>query len=386
LANLKLSRRLLSLAVLASLQSCDAPDAPPVQSTLPVDSVSSVPIVRIGDFEGTANYSFGDIFSTLLLDSLGIVVVDWEPRSLVLYDFDGVYQRTIGRPGEGPGEFRSIFGMDVREPDTLRVIDMGSRRANTFSWNGELIGETSISVEEGHPDHLIGFLRDGGFVMGWANFGSEDGDIVSDVMSYGVFNADGSYRRRIVDVPGLRRIGQSEPINAYAIPGEHPLSSYASAVLVQDSLFYTDGFDEVTVYDLSGVAQRRFGLPPNPMPPIVARDEVARARDASGRETDFSGVPAMPATPSVSRMLYDGAGHLWLKRFDPAEDSPWVVRRHQLTGGEWLVVDLGGDVLRRVQMPIGFNPRHIRPGFAAGIYRDAYDVESVAVHSVPRIQ
>lgn len=59
------------------------------------------------------------------------------PGTISVYDSGGRFTRTVGRPGQGPGEFASVTSFAVIE-DELYVLDVGNRRLSVFSTALEL--------------------------------------------------------------------------------------------------------------------------------------------------------------------------------------------------------------------------------------------------------
>lgn len=87
------------------------------------DTIRARPGVTIGVLEGDAAYAFGDITS-VVADEAGRVYVADRIGSLVrVYGPDGGYLATIGREGEGPGEFLWPADLSFGPDGTLYVRD-----------------------------------------------------------------------------------------------------------------------------------------------------------------------------------------------------------------------------------------------------------------------
>lgn len=56
-----------------------------------------------------------------------IAAPTYDPGVIAVYDAEGQFVRTIGRIGDGPGEFREIVDLTIAEGDTLVVTDVGQR-------------------------------------------------------------------------------------------------------------------------------------------------------------------------------------------------------------------------------------------------------------------
>lgn len=364
--------------------ACESQESGGNDPGIPTWRVEPEPVAMVGEVEGPDAYRFGNVFEVHFVDSLGFLVADWQPRSLKLYEPDGTYVRTIGGPGEGPGEFAHLTGVRISGPDTIRVLDLQSPRLSTFLWDGTLLGEVPTRREEGHPDHLVGLFDDGAPVVGWANFGRGDGPIVPDVLTYAYFEADGRYAGRIADVPGTRRYESQDATGPVGLR-VHPFTTRGTALVVGDSLLYTDGHTRATLWSRDGGRIRGFELPDQAPGPVESREALTRARAERGRETDFSGVPALDSIPRVSKLLWDpSAGRFWAKVFDPETDSPWVSGWLRRPGGTWLVLDLDGVPVGRARLPTGFSLHDVRNDRLIGVYEDALGVERVAVHRLRR--
>ncbi|WP_420128320.1 hypothetical protein [Longimicrobium sp.] len=68
------------------------------------------------------------------VDSRGrIYAGDWFTARVVVLDSTGAVVRTVGRRGLGPGEFRSVRGVQVLPGDSLLVYDPGAARLSVFA-------------------------------------------------------------------------------------------------------------------------------------------------------------------------------------------------------------------------------------------------------------
>ncbi len=81
-------------------------------------------------------------------DSQGnIYVKDAKKTDVRVFDASGRIINVIGRRGEGPGEFREIYGMHVDDDDRLIVADRMSRRFTIFTDMGESFETRSLAEE-----------------------------------------------------------------------------------------------------------------------------------------------------------------------------------------------------------------------------------------------
>jgi hypothetical protein len=66
-------------------------------------------------------------------------VVDFKASNVKVFDKTGHFIRTIGKKGEGPGEFNMPLGVIVTPNNELMIEDMMNRRLSYFSLDGEFI-------------------------------------------------------------------------------------------------------------------------------------------------------------------------------------------------------------------------------------------------------
>jgi len=97
-------------------------------------------IVSIGDDETKeGEYLLGSPFH-VAADSTGhIYIFDRSVMGVRVYDADGRYRQTIGRPGQGPGELRDVTAMYIDRENTLWTIDNFNFRITRFTAAGDVL-------------------------------------------------------------------------------------------------------------------------------------------------------------------------------------------------------------------------------------------------------
>ncbi len=154
----------LLLVTVALLAGCGAGDVPEVEWWFDLGEDTAVHVVvpeqergfERGELEldlllystTDPNYQFGG--QPLMVDTDAderIYVLDMAASEVRAYDTTGEYLRTIGRPGQGPGELSSPVSLLV-EADTIAVTDSVSSRLTRWRTTGELLETVSL---EGMP-------------------------------------------------------------------------------------------------------------------------------------------------------------------------------------------------------------------------------------------
>jgi len=82
-----------------------------------------------------------------------IYVVDAGSNRVLVFDFQGVFLRAIGRKGQGPGEFLRPTGMCLIKDGGIAVADFGNNRIQTFDRAGKFVG--SITLTEARVADLV---------------------------------------------------------------------------------------------------------------------------------------------------------------------------------------------------------------------------------------
>lgn len=92
--------------------------------------------LSIGEAEGREEYMFSRIRSIAVDDTGRIYVLDWKEIHVKVFDQNGTFIRTIGKKGQGPGEFIMPLSILITNQNELVVNDFRSRLA-FFSLEGQ---------------------------------------------------------------------------------------------------------------------------------------------------------------------------------------------------------------------------------------------------------
>ena len=100
-----------------------------------------VPEVSVGELDGPEEYLFGSVSAIAVDDDHNVYVLDGQARHVRVFDSDGTYVKTLGRDGEGPGEFKVPIGLAisngrllVRDPANGRVQLFGLETGANEEW------------------------------------------------------------------------------------------------------------------------------------------------------------------------------------------------------------------------------------------------------------
>ena len=102
-----------------------------------------VDIVRIGDLERHGKVGFGEILGLELDEEGRAYVLDVQSARVYIFEEDGTPAGAIGKPGEGPGEFRYPAGMAWGPDGHLWICDVGKSAYSLFLKNGNFVEQRS---------------------------------------------------------------------------------------------------------------------------------------------------------------------------------------------------------------------------------------------------
>lgn len=124
---------------------------------------------RIGG-DDDEEFLFG-VLSQITLDGEGnIYLLDAQLSQVVVFSPDGEYLRTIGREGEGPGEFRRPSDMFITADGRVAVIQRMPGKVILLTSEGEPAGELPVpQAEDGGMQMFSGGAAAGEHVVLWVN-------------------------------------------------------------------------------------------------------------------------------------------------------------------------------------------------------------------------
>lgn len=378
----------ISLILIAGLTGCA--DFAGQPETVRVDPE---PLLAIGELDGAEEYLFSSIGQAFLLGDGRLVVSDRGVNEIRVFGPDGTFLNTIGRVGEGPGEFGDVTGLWLTPDGLIGVWDGGNLRLSTFSAGGELVSAGRLRVEEASeysvsPEVLFGSFANGDILLASLEFGGppDTPEAIPDRWVLARFRPDGEPRGAPGDLRGMRRL-RGMPI---------PFTPLPRVTIIGDSLFAADGYEAaIDVRGPDGTVGRTIALPG------VDRSEDAdaawseleaelHARDRGMYLGMMERLPRSDEFPQIGGLLADDRGLLWVRVYEVPDDALWLglgAALHPGAGGEWRLVRpdaADGGVQATVRLPDGLTPLHVAGDRLVGIQRDALDVERVVVHAVAR--
>jgi hypothetical protein len=372
-------------------------------------SIAPTPRLVIGDEAKGARYSFGAISSIVRLRDGRLAVADGRALEIRMYDSTGSFVRSMGRRGQGPGEFRSLSSLFLLPGDTIVVTGVYEGEAMSyFAPTGEYVRRTTLpsfiasaSNRSYRPAATVGFFADGS-VLGKSMLMTFRGVAVAGRGP--VVRADSARFIRLASPhPSTGRLVPADSSRLLAdhgdwvvgwavrYPAPTPGDPRGDGFEFTDDAAYahpswaTRGTDlyastgdsfEFRVYREDGRLRRivRKEHMPRPVPP-TRRDSVwaplATHPQLAWLRLSEAGPPPLPLhSPATDRILMDPLGNLW-------------VRSSPLAGGEapsWFVFDTTGAL--RHSLKSSLDIRQIDSDRVVAVLRDSLDVQRVGVFDI----
>ena len=157
---MKTNRNIFILIFLLILSACSKPSEYPVKietidgikvitnPDYPRDGIVKYDLVEeinIGIEEGADDYILNRPQDVKVSDNGTIYILDWGDVNIKVYDKNGTYLRTIGRPGQGPGEFDTPCNFDIGTDGNIYLLDSRNARVEIVDTNGVYIDGFRLS-------------------------------------------------------------------------------------------------------------------------------------------------------------------------------------------------------------------------------------------------
>ncbi len=262
----------------------------PLYDDIRLDIVEDLRIGKEGDAQALF-YRIRDIAA----DAQGnIYVDDYSNGRVQVFNPRGEYLRTIGRPGQGPGEFEYPKFIRIGGPKGLIHVMDRSRRINLFDSQGTYL--RSVTPEGGFKNYFPD--ADGGFtIIGVAR--QDDSLNPEDVLSR--ISEDGKRKAVLARFPYTLYMEKMEGGVLSASTG-YELELHA-APLPGDALVYGYSRD----YELVVIGQ-------DDRKTLVIRKEENRPDFTAAEKAEFKRIPLPKLKPYFYGILTDSDGRIYVQK------------------------------------------------------------------------
>lgn len=289
-----------------------------------------------------------------LVDSKGdIYVCDLQDMEIKVFDPEGRWVRSIGRKGEGPGEFQNIGEIALLPDDRLLVLDWEAHRVSLFDQEGRFLSSHKFS----NWSYDVFLTTDTFYVRDETIFGETTKLFVKavdfsgrELFSYGSFEP---HHPQEIKEAG-RWFSVSRPYDVRSILAGDPKNQRLYHCLNDRYL--------IEVYDRTGTLFRKIDRPYKLLPTSDEDKKRYVEGFAGASEKDRALIDKhvrMPPVKTVTdRMFVDDQGNLWVETNEERKDEGKSLVAYDIfdedgvyTARVWLAISPGifrnGKMVRR---------------------------------------
>ena len=349
------SEKLLRCTLFVSLLflgACQRPDVSSEVSLARAAEITLTEVFRIGDEAAGDTVLFSDGLE-VAVDSRGqLYVTDRGIAGIRVFSNSGALMRTIGRAGDGPGEFQRTPLVNVGLLDTVYALDTKAMRLTVFAPNSfspvetiDISGTETVDAEFGtfqSAQNLIGVVKNG-FLVRYEDLNiplMSDMDAPEYVVLKLLDRKGNVSADTIVQMP-KRDMLHARTSGGGAMMAKVPFGRDAFIALSPDNLLYYGRNDaiEIKVRSIDGNTNRRIHVPHDPVPVTEVERNMWLSTYPDARHEMRSVLPE--TRPAYEALLLDDSERIWLRLSGPK--GAVEVR--------WIVVNLEGRIQATTELP-----------------------------------
>jgi hypothetical protein len=337
---------------------------------------ASQEVLRIGAISGDSASEFHGLEDAARFGDGRIVVLNAGTQQVKVFSQAGDLMNQFGRRGRGPGEFRTMWSLDVMHGDTLAIADYRPWRFSYFTSTGEFLKAVELApplIER--PQVAIPLEGDAGFLIGEACCDAEN-EFVDRYITLRAYTSGGY----AADTVGRFRYDRLGPLSTQLrLYGHAIFGSVAGFAHLRDELFvYAPGeHEQFEIWGMDGRRRRivrwsardrtvdnshatawkrqlleRFPSTPQSKPFIDAQISDDR--------------PVAQSFPSHGAIVVGVDGGIWIKEYTRPSDEGLA---------RWLVFEPEGSLVCQIRLPDGLSIYDAGMDYILGSERNELDVE-----------
>ena len=303
-----------------------------------------------------------------------LVLVNRGSRELLMFGRDGKFLRSVGRRGEGPGEFMDPVELDFFAGDSIVVWDWRLGRLELFGTDGSQGRSARLHPPVPNPTGYVGVIGREGIAIASHDVRQFDTQLVPQFLQILRYDWGGRLLDTLATLPygelgllgpGSRRMGRP------AFESRGVFSTHG------DLLYTSDGASPEVRVHRGERLERIVRWDPGDL--SVHADDGTADRDArlEGVADDLApairrslnAFPAKDTFPAVTEIRIDPGGRLWIRTF----------ARPGSTANEWLGFAETGAFICSLSVPRALTVFHFDSAAVVGVHKDEMDIESLEV-------
>lgn len=340
-------------------------------------TVDVSPLVTVSEVEGDVATQFYMVTDGLLLEDGRFVIANAGTSELRVFGPDGSHQATLGRAGEGPGEFEWIESLSRVSDGAVFAYDDNAGRGTIFELDGEVRRTIPVIMPPGVPASDAMVLEAGHILAVRAGPNLRAGErsptgLVTSEAIVVLLSHDGVLGDTVAVAPGdelfLLSSSTGRPAG-FRIPVfglNRAVATDGRAAFVR-----TGRGREIAEYDTRGRLTKLIRW-------SGADLTITPDRLESGLRSLFGGdegavtrydLPVPETEPGFGRLLFDSRGYLWVSEY----------AQYLQDANTWSVFSPEGAYLGDIEFPDRFRVLDIGLDRILGRRKDAADRESIEI-------
>ena len=337
-----------------------------------VCSLAEAPDTRVAS-PGSDEWAIFQVEDLDRLKDGRLVVVNRSSRQLLMFGRDGEFLRSIGRRGEGPGEFVDPIELGVVDGDSIVVWDWGLGRLMLFGPDGSYGRSVRLQPPVVNPTGYVGMLGQQGIAIGNHDLRPFKMQLTAQFLQVLRYSWSGELLDTLATLP-YGELGLVDPETS--MMGSPHFESRGVFTTHDDLLYTSDGKSpEVRVHRGARLESIVRWEPDD----LSVRDEDVEAYRAAWLEgagdltplfrKRLDAFPFKDAFPAVMEIQVDPQGRIWTRNF----------ARPDATANEWLGFAETGELICRLSVPRALRVFRFDAAAVVGVHRDEMGVESIEV-------
>jgi hypothetical protein len=350
-------------------------------------AVDPNPILDIPALSGSGGVAFTYPAGGVRLADGGLLIADRGENTIRVFDAGGKQERSLGRPGDGPGEFRSMVWTRRCGGDSLLIWDLARRQATVVGSTAASLRQFAVPTgDTAQVPYQFSCSSTGSIVYSSAprpqrgrGTGSESPIATVTAAVYSI-SREGSIRLRHGEIPAGEVVMLVGPTGGRG-GAPRPLGRAAFVASIGDVVVISSADSAILTFHAADGRTNRHALPIPVRSPTRAEfqaavEALATVGPPQARQSlidRLSEIPIPDRLPPVSALFVDTEDMLWVQSTPPGNRVM-----------DFLVVRRDGRVIAKAQIPRGLTVFDIGRDHILGSYTDTNDEMHVAVYRLRR--
>lgn len=278
--------------------------------------------LSIGGEDQEGNVVLYELGSTIVDDAENVYIADWRDFNIKVFDPEGNHTHSIGKKGEGPGEFQYIANIMFTPDSRLLVMDFRARRTSLFQRTGDFISSHSWKFIVSQPV----FATNSSYFVKELEREGESAALENLKLLIDEIDFDGNKLNKFegFQMPEIKSVRYENAISGISLP-HSPRSLFAGDILNQCWFHCINDQYLIEVYDTDGKIFRKIDRPYEALPYTKQDKEKFLARyENQPDEKQMKLVDSMeyPSIKNIVEFLFiDDEGNLWVQTNETKEEG-----------------------------------------------------------------